>query len=218
MATALLTTLAAQADPSHTAVLVVDPQKDFCASDGVMGGVWGLDMSGVQAAVPSLNRLIEEARRAAVPVAWIREVFSLSRMMPNHRVINGDGDDLLLIREGGDGVEWYEGVIPPAADEPTFTKWNYDAFEGTELDLWLRSRGVQTVVMTGFTTNVCVETTARHAYIKGYYVVTLADCTGAPSRDEHEAALVNLGKYLGRVATSDELLSTWAGRAASKVR
>jgi ureidoacrylate peracid hydrolase len=136
-------------------------------------------------------------------------------MMPNHRVINGDGDDLILIREGGDGVEWYEDVDGPSPGEPVFTKWNYDAFEGTDLDLWLRAREAQTVVMTGFTTNVCVETTARHAYINGYYVVTVADCTGAPSPHEHEAALVNLGKYFGRVATSDELITAWSARPAT---
>jgi nicotinamidase-related amidase len=218
MSTTLLTSLAEQIEPAHTAVIVVDPQKDFCATDGVMGRVFGLDMSPVQAAVPALNRFIEDARAAGVPVAWVREVFSPDRMMPAHRLINGDGDDLQLIREGTDGVDWYEGMIPPAPDEPTFTKWHYDAFEGTELDLWLRARDVVTLVMTGFTTNVCVETTARHAYIKGYYVVTLSDCTAAPSQAEHDAALVNLGRYFGRVATSGEVVATWAERLAPAAR
>jgi nicotinamidase-related amidase len=207
----LLRTLAEQVRSEHAAVIVIDPQKDFCASDGVMGRLFGLDMSPVQEAVPALNAFLTAARRAGVPVVWVREIFAPSRMLPNSRVINGDGDDLVLIREGGDGIDWYSGVTPPLPGEPIFTKYNYDAFDGTDLELWLRSRGIQTLVFTGFTTNVCVETSARHAYIRGFYVVTLADCTGAPSRPEHDAALLNLGKYFGQVASSDDVIACWTG-------
>ena len=210
----MLTTVAEQVRPGNCAVLVIDPQKDFCADDGVMGRVFGLDLALVQAAVPRLNRLVEAARAAGVPVVWVREVFSPARMRDNHRLIHGDETSLQLIREGTDGVDWFEGVTGPGPGEPVITKWNYDAFEQPRLRSWLQARDIRTVVLGGFTTNVCVETTARHAYLLGYYVVTASDCTGAPDPAEHEAALRNLGRYFGVVTTSDEIVGSWQAVAA----
>jgi ureidoacrylate peracid hydrolase len=212
----LLRTLSAQVDPAHTAIVVIDVQRDFCSSDGAMGRVLGLDMSEIQAAVTPLNDLVETARQRSMSVVWVREVFSPGRMLANQQVINGSGDDIILIRDGTDGVEWYEGLTPPLAGEPVFTKWNYDAFENTDLDLWLRARDIRALIFVGFTTNVCVETSARHAYIKGYYVLVAEDCTGAPSRAEHDAALVNIGKYFGRVETSSAIKAAWESTAPVK--
>src|SRR2546428_425705 len=82
----LLRTLPEQVAPIHTAAVVVDVQKDFCASDGAMARQLGLDLGTIQGAVPRLNRFIEECRASGVPVVWLREVFSPSTMLPNHRV------------------------------------------------------------------------------------------------------------------------------------
>ena len=130
------------------------------------------------------------------------------------RVIHGEGDAVLLIRSDSDGIDWYEGLTPPLEGEPVFTKWNYDAFDSTDLELWLRTRGIRTTLFVGFTTNVCVETTARHAYIRGFHVVVAGDCTGAPSAAEHEAALVNIDRYFGRVAPSAAIAAVWAAARA----
>lgn len=205
----VLATVSEQVRPGHTAVLVIDVQRDFCAEDGVMSRVFGLDLRSIRAAVPALNVVIAGARRAGIPVVWIREVFAPARMRDNHRLIHGDEESLRLIREGSAGVDWYAGVVGPNPDETVITKWNYDAFEGPELRRWLDDHDIRTVVLGGFTTNVCVETTGRHAYLLGYYVVTLADCTGAPDPAEHEAALHNLGRYFGSVVTSDVVLTAW---------
>lgn len=210
----LLTTLEAQVDPRHTALVVIDVQRDFCSDEGVMARMFGLDLGRIQEAVPRLNALVDDARAGGVPVVWVREVFAPERMLPNQRVIHGDGDEVQLIRSDSDGIDWYEGLTPPVAGEPVFTKWNYDAFDSTDLELWLHSRGIRTTVFVGFTTNVCVETTARHAYIRGFHVVVAEDCTGAPSWSEHEAALINIRNYFGRVAPSSEIASAWAAAHA----
>lgn len=206
----VLRTLEEQVDPKHSAVLVIDAQRDFCSSSGAMARVLGFDLADIQRAVPQLNRFVRYARQHRVSVVWVREVFSPSRMLPNQRAIHGDGDDIILIREGSSGVDWYEELTPPLQGEPILTKWNYDAFANTDLALWFQARGVDTVIMGGFTTNVCVETSARHAYIKGFYVVVLEDCTGAPLREEHDGALLNIRKYFGRVEHSDTVMRCWA--------
>ena len=94
-------------------------------------------------------------------------------------------------------------------DEYVITKYHYDAFEDTDLALLLGSRGVKTLLMTGFLTNVCVETTARHGYIKGYYIVVVSDCTDAATEQEYEATLYNIKKFFGKVATSGEIKKVW---------
>lgn len=210
MADKLLKSIREMADPAHSALIIIDPQHDFCSERGAMAQRFGFDMKEIREAVPRLNAFIETCRKAGVLVVWVREVFSDNKMRPNQKALWGGGDDIWLIREGGKGVDWYEGMIAPKPGEPVITKWQYDGFEDTDLHLLLQSRGIKTLLMTGFTTNVCVETTARHGYIKGYYVVLVSDCTGAPTHAEYESGVFNIKTYFGQVAPSEELAKLWA--------
>lgn len=202
------------AAPSRAAVIVIDPQHDFCSEHGALARRFGFDMGDIQRTVPQLNGFIETARRHGVPVIWVREVFADSKMRASHKSLWGSGDDIWLIREGSVGIEWYEGMVAPRPDEPVVTKWQYDAFEDTDLQLLLESRGISTVLMTGFTTNVCVETTARHAYIKGYQVLLVADCANATTKEEHDGAVFNIGTYFGHLTTAEDLSKTWETAAS----
>jgi ureidoacrylate peracid hydrolase len=206
--------LAEIADPSHSALIIIDVQHDFCSPQGAMAERFGFDMKEINEAVPRLNAFIEECRGAGVLVVWVREIFSDRKMHPNQKALWGAGDDIWLIREDGPGIDFYEDIIGPQGDEPVITKWSYDAFEDTDLDLLLRSKGIETLLMTGFTTNVCVETTARHGFIKGYYIALVEDCAGAPTPAEHEAGVFNIRTYFGQVTTSDELAGIWTRQPA----
>lgn len=201
------------ADPSHSALIIVDPQHDFCSERGAMAVRGGFDMKDIQAAVERLNAFIETCRKAGVLVVWIREVLADGKLHPNVRTQWKLIDDIWIIPEGGKGAEWYEGMISPKPNEPVITKWMYDGFEDTDLHLMLQSRSIKTLLMTGFTTNVCVETTARHGFVKGYYVVLVNDCTGAPTQAEYEAGVFNIKSYFGQVASSAELAAAWAPRS-----
>ncbi len=205
----LLKTLDQVADPSHSALIIIDPQHDFCSERGAMAQKFGFDMKEIKEAVPRLNAFIETCRKTGVPVIWVREIFTDDKMHPNQKALWGSGQDIWLIREDGKGIDWYDGMTKPKAGERVITKWQYDAFEDTDLHLLLQGRGIKTLLMTGFTTNVCVETTARHGYIKGYHIVLVSDCTGAPTRAEFESGVFNIQTYFGKVATSEELARTW---------
>lgn len=176
---------------------------------------FGFDMKEIKEAVPVLNSFIETCRKQGVLVVWVREIFADSKMHPNQKALWGGGDDIWLIKEGEKGVDWYEGMIKPLPGEKVVTKWQYDAFEDTDLHLLLQSRGIKTLLMTGFTTNVCVETTARHGYIKGYHIVLVSDCTGAPTHAEYESGLFNIKTYFGHAATSAELGDKWRSSKTS---
>lgn len=214
----LLRSLEEVVDPAHTALIIVDPQHDFCSERGAMAQRFGFDMKDIQAAVPRLNALIDGCRERGVTVVWIREVFADSKMRDNQKALWGAGKDIWLITEGGKGIDWYENMTAPLASEPVITKWQYDGFEDTELNLLLQSRGIKTLLMTGFTTNVCVETTARHGYIKGYYIVLVSDCTAAPTRAEYESGVFNIKTYFGHVASSEQLRDIWHGPVREGLR
>lgn len=209
MSPKLLKSIEEVADPAHSALIIIDPQQDFCSEKGAMAQRFGLDMKEIKEAVPRLNSFIKDCREAGVLVVWVREIFSDDKMHLNQKALWGSGDDIWLIREDGKGIDWYDGMIKPEPGERVITKWQYDAFEDTDLHLLLQGRGIKTLLMTGFTTNVCVETTARHGYIKGYHIVLVSDCTGAPTHAEYESGLFNIKTYFGHAATSDELVQKW---------
>jgi ureidoacrylate peracid hydrolase len=73
----------------------------------------------------------------------------------------------------------------------------------------LRSNGIKTVIMTGEATNVCVETTARDAYMRDYFVAFVSDCTASGSQAAHDATLITIGRHFGTVLTSADILSAW---------
>ena len=79
----------------------------------------------------------------------------------------------------------------------------------------LRSRGIRTVIMSGIATNVCVETTARQAFLRDYYVGFTSDCTATYALAQHEAALLNIDQFFGQVVTS-ERISGQRGRASRR--
>ena len=107
--------------------------------------------------------------------------------------------------------------LRPLPDEVIVTKHRYGAFESTDLDLILRSNGIRNVIMTGVATNVCVETTARQAFMRDYYVVFAGDCCATYSQAQHDATLVNIDLFFGEVVTSDQVMACWP-RAEARLR
>jgi ureidoacrylate peracid hydrolase len=213
----MLTTLHQKVDPRHSALLLVDVQNDFCAHGGAMDR-GGRDVSLAQEMIPRLARLLEAARSAKVRCVWIRNVYNTS---PNlylsevwleqaKRRRNGAYIDYPVCEPNAWNGDYYE--IRPQPDEAVVTKHRYGAFEGTDLDLVLRSLGVRTVIMTGVATNVCVETTARQAFMRDYYVVMPGDCTATYRKAEHEASLHNIDQFFGEVVTSDAVMDCWSAR------
>jgi ureidoacrylate peracid hydrolase len=209
----ILGTLEEQIDPKHTALVVIDPQNDFCATDGAAARLMGSDVSRIQSAIQPLNSFIKMARDAGLMIVWTRSLVDPDKARPSFKargfMLDAKVKDIEVVREGSDGAEWYSEVVKPLPDEYIITKYHYDAFEDTDLALLLGCQGIKTLLMTGFLANVCVETTARHGYIKGYYIVVVSDCTDTATEQEYEATLYNIKKYFGKVATSDEIRKVW---------
>jgi ureidoacrylate peracid hydrolase len=207
----VLRTLEEQVDPAHTALIVVDMQNDFLEDDGFLGKV-GADVATGRQLLPAINQFIDDCRRLGTKVIFLQEVFTERTSQPNLIAQWGGWD--LVIAEGSWGVEFSSELTRALPDEPVVVKHNYDGFSGTPLRLILDSMGIRTLLFCGVSTNICVETTARHGYIDGFYIVTLGDLCAASDVAEHEAALHNLGSYFGKVTTADEVRAVWARRTA----
>jgi len=205
----ILRTLSEQIRLEHTALLVIDPQNDFCSQDGAVVRLMDWDVTRIHAAVQRLNLFIDWAREKQLPIVWTRSIVAPDRARPSFMarsfMENAKSKSLELVKEGVEGSDWYSDVTKPLPNEHVITKYHYDAFEDTNLDILLSSLGIKTLLLTGFITNVCVETCARHAYIKGYYVVVVSDCTDAATEQEYKSTLFNIKTYFGKVATSEEI-------------
>lgn len=208
-------------DPRNSALIVVDMQNDFCDSNGALARS-GSDPSMIQAMAPRLLRLLEEARRVRLPIMHVRTEHSpwtdsaawLGRHHDRPRTV---------CFPGSWGVDYFPGFEPrsdaarePGTHEFVVTKHRYSGFIGTDLDLVLRSQNVQTVIMTGEATNVCVESTARDAFMRNYWVVFVSDCTASTVQSAHDATLFTMARHFGTVATGDEIVAAWSAALASR--
>ena len=209
----MLRTLAEKVAPEHTALIVIDMQNDFCDDEGVCAQN-GDDLRSVQAIVPKIQQLATEARAAGATVVFVRvshDDSTNSEVYLERRI----GRKANPCTEGTWGAEWY-GELRPEPSDVVITKHRYSAFIDTSLDLVLRSRNVRTIVVTGTTTNVCVESTARHGHMLDYYVVVPEDAAAASDLAAHEATLHNIRKYFGDVVSATELEALWRVAASTK--
>lgn len=207
MAAEILTSLAAKIEPGHTALLVVDVQNDFCHAEGYVGKQ-GLDLAPSQAMVPNLERLIAAARAAAVPVCFIQAIYDDKYLGgPFLEHFSKARVPMARCAEGSWGADFYQ--VKPAPGELVIVKHCYSPFVATRIDPLLRTRGIKTLIVTGVTTNVCVESTARDGFVRDYYIVLPADCAASYDVRSHEAAVANIGRHFGVVATSQEIVALW---------
>jgi ureidoacrylate peracid hydrolase len=193
--------------PGNAALLVVDVQNDFCAEEGVFGKT-GYDLSMVREMLPRLKLLIEGARSAGVTVIFVQAIYDPIYLpavwYERNARLNFEVPRCL---SNSWGADFYE--VAPLKRETVVRKHRYSAFVDTNLDLILRSRQIQTVIVTGVATNICVESTSRDAFMRDYYVALVDDGSAAYSREQHQATLTSIAIGFGVVTTVDEVLDAW---------
>lgn len=209
----VFTELAEIVEPRHTALLVIDVQRDFCSPEGVAARR-GKDVSMIAAAIPRIRTVVDAARGAGVRPIFIQNVW-----LPEHRSVSGawlrfaarDGRVDLATGwtiAGTAGAEIMPEVDPRPGDI-VVPKSRSNAFFGTSLDTILRCNGIKSVVCVGFVTEGCLEATARDAVLRDYYAVVLEDCTGAFDPALHQAALTVLRQRVD-VVPSSAVLALWS--------
>jgi nicotinamidase-related amidase len=232
----LLTTLDERIDPRHAALVLIDVQNDFCDARGAVGR-GGEPITMIRAAVARIKALLAAARAAGVAVIHVRAEYgelyrgigspyrfpATNAMEP--AVWTASAADLSagasfaaneveVCLPGSWGQQFVDG-IEPRTDEPIVTKHRFSAFVDTGLDLMLRARGIKTVILAGVTTNCCVESTAREAAMRDFYLVVAEDGVAVKDRLRtlHEASLESMRLYFGQVRPAGELIQAWEATA-----
>jgi isochorismate hydrolase len=177
----------AMINPKHAAFLAIDMQNFFHPI--------------AQPVLRNILRVIQSCRQENIPIIFTQH---------GHTEPDSDGGILgewwgeLII----DGTEdWkFLSEIKIESSDTVLPKKRYSAFFETDLDVTLRSRGIQDLIISGVMTNLCCETTARDAFMRDYRVFFLIDGTATRKSDLHLATLKNLGFGFAYLITSEELI------------
>ncbi|MFP4126481.1 MAG: cysteine hydrolase family protein [Alphaproteobacteria bacterium] len=212
-------------DPAATALLLIDMQRDFLEPGG-FGETLGNDVRRLAPAVDGCRRALDVARAAGLLVVHTREghrpdladapAAKLARGVPSLRI--GDEGPMGRILVRGEAGHDIVPVLAPVAGEPVIDKPGKGAFYQTDLDLVLRNRGVDTLLVGGVTTEVCVHTTIRDANDRGYRCVALADACGSYFDEFHRVGLAMIkaqGGIFGWVATTTALTAALGDQRAA---
>lgn len=196
---------------SKTALLVIDMQKDLVKTEG---GYFAPLFQAIQSnkVIENIARVIKGARETKVPIWHIATVhrkdgadvvptitdFMLQGLVPKEM-----GEVMV---EGTPGADFID-ELRPAAEDYVVVKRRSSAFHNTDLDLLLRTRGIDTLILAGVVTNGCVENTSRDARQRDYHVLVLSDCCASIMPEAHDYAMNRVFPGMGRVRTSDEMLA-----------
>jgi ureidoacrylate peracid hydrolase len=180
--------------PEKTAVIVVDLLNDFMKEGGSMV------LAGGMAVVPPIVQVIEKAKSAGSLIVYIKD---------NHR--DGVPDKEFWIREphcleGTWGAELID-ELQPQDDDYVIKKRRFSSFFQTELDLTLRNHDIETLIIVGVVTNICVRSTIHDGFFLGYKCIIPEECVMATSDREQESSLWDIDTHFGWVMSLKEVLS-----------
>jgi nicotinamidase-related amidase len=213
-----------QIDISRSALVIIDMQRDFLEPGG-FGAALGNDVSLLKAAVEPIGNVLKAARETGMLVIHTREghrpdladapPLKVDRGDPNTRIGAPGPMGRILVR-GEPGHD----IIPelyPVAGEPVIDKPGKGAFYQTDLELMLKNRGIETLLVCGVTTEVCVNTTIREANDRGFRCIALSDGCASYFPDFHAAGLAMIkaqGGIFGWVSDSEKAIAAIAAHGA----
>jgi len=177
-------------DPATTAVVLIEYQNEFTTDGGILHGAVSEVMDKTNM-LENTRQLVEAARAAGAtimhaPITFAAGYNELSKHP--YGILKGVVDGSAFVK-GSWGAAIVDSLAPREGDIVVEGKRGLDTFASTNLDFILRSKGITTIILGGFLTNCCVESTMRTGYENGYQVITLTDCTAATSVAEHENAI-----------------------------
>jgi nicotinamidase-related amidase len=204
-------------DPTTTALVIIDMQRDFCEPGG-FGETLGNDVALLRSVIPPLQRVLATARDLGMTVIHTREghVPDLSDCPPAKR--NRGNPTLRIGDPGPKGRSLVRGEyghdivdeLAPLPGEPVVDKPGKGSFHGTNFGELLAEKGITSLIVAGVTTEVCVHTTVREANDRGYECLVLSDCVGSYFPEFQAAGLAMIaaqGGIFGWVAPSSTLLT-----------
>ena len=179
------------ANPMKTAIVVIDMLNDFVTGS--------LKCERAQRIIPNIQRLLKVARKKRMPIIYTNDthlpgIDEELELWPQHAIVGTKGAE--IIEE-----------LKPRKDDYVIQKRRYSAFFGTYLDLLLRELKVDTLVLVGLVTNVCIQNTAADAFFRGYRIIVPEDCVEAINEGAQKSGIEYMKTIYGcKITNLDELM------------
>jgi nicotinamidase-related amidase len=207
--------LRARLDPKHTALILLNLQRDFVDPAGGLKKA-GKSIAHIEATVPRNLDLLHQVRRAGCMIIHAAASYEPSDQLDD---LAGAAEITRLCRPGSWGAQVAAG-FEPQGDEPVVACQRFSAFADTPLALLLRSNGIRTLVVAGVTTECSVESTVRDAAARDFVTIVAADSV-ASSDDriaQHENSLRAMAHYFSLVMPSADITAQWATTPGALLR
>jgi ureidoacrylate peracid hydrolase len=195
-----------------TALILVDLQNDFCHPNGT-AAKRGKNVHAFQDELKNMERLLEAARENNIPVIHAISEHSDWTESPSGKERFGrrdQGTQLSYCEPGSWGAKIYH-AFKPHSNEKLIVKHRYSAFLHTDLEFILRRNGIDHIVIIGSYTNVCIDSTARDAYMRDFFVAVPYDCVISDNEMLHNYALELLDGTFADVLHLNEIQNQWKG-------
>lgn len=195
---------------SNTAMIVVDMQNAFLSDEGSMNE-GGMDITELKKTVSPVRNLIDACRAADVPIIFTRYVLRADYKDAGLRSVRRSEFKAInsLV------VDTWDSELDPRMDQRpedyVLDKTRYSSFYNTSLEVILRGLGVDTLIICGVTTEICVESTVRDAYFRDFKILVPKDAVAAMDIDRHNGTLATIEYGFGSVTTSAELMERLVG-------
>lgn len=195
-------------DPATTAVVLIEYQNDFTSQGGVLHDAVAdvMDSTGM---LDKTQQVVQAARAAGATIMHAPITFTAGYQEISahpYGILKGVVDGNAFVK-GEWGAAIVDALAPQEGDIVIEGKRGLDTFASTNLDFILRSKGITTIILGGFLTNCCVESTMRSGYENGYQVVTMSDCVAATSQAEHDNALTYDYPMFSTPLTAQEVIA-----------
>lgn len=186
----------------RTAVVVVDMQRDYCVAGGIIDRL-GCDVSGSPALAERMQAFLDQVRGLVEMTVFVRT--EMPATVRSAALAEQYARTSLRREITPDLLDWYG--VKPANDDVVVTKQRYSPFVDTAFPAVLRAARIETLIVTGVTTEMCVESTVRDAFMRDYSVVVASDCTQGSTRERHDYSLKLMDIYFAHVTASDRILA-----------
>jgi ureidoacrylate peracid hydrolase len=188
----------------NPALVVVDVQNGFVSKGGSYDQL-GMSISHYQQVIPKISQLISLCRNASIPIFYtqaVREQSGIDLLTRVHRILPKSREERIRKKPICVRGTWDADIvdeIKPAPEDHVVVKRRDSAFHDTEIGVWMKSLGIDTLIFCGIDTSICVEASLRDAFNNGYDVVLISDATASGSRKHFESTLEIVRDYYGLV-------------------
>jgi ureidoacrylate peracid hydrolase len=195
----------------NPALVVIDMQNGFVSKGGSYD-LMGLNVSRYTEVVPCLKRLIAFCRKVKIPIFYsqaVREESGIDLLTRSHRILPKSREERIKRRPICIRGSWDAEIVhelKPGLDDHVVIKRRDSIFQDTEVEVWLRSLGIDSIIFSGIDTSICVESSLRDAFNHGYDVVLISDATASNNLDHYNSTLDNIRNYYGLVMKLDDLV------------